>query len=255
MRLTTLGTGTISLTADRVRAGHLVEAGDVRLLLDVGSGITHRLAGTGVDWWGITHVALTHFHADHYGDLPTLLFAWRYARLPGRDQPLAVIGPVGTRLLLDRLAEAFGEWVTAPGFPLTVHEIASGEAIELGSGVRLSARQVPHTAESVAYSVEHEGVRLVYTGDTGVDDSLGPWAAGCDLLLAECSLPERLAIPTHLTPERCGDLAAVARPGRFVLTHFYPPVLDEDITAIVGTKYGGPVMLAHDGWQIDIEDG
>ena len=58
MRLTTLGTGTIALTVERARAGYLVEADDVRLLLDCGSGVVQRLAA--YDWWGITHVALTH---------------------------------------------------------------------------------------------------------------------------------------------------------------------------------------------------
>lgn len=254
MRLTTLGTGTISLTGDRVRAGYLVEAGGVRLLLDAGSGVAQRLAASDRDWWGITHVAITHFHADHVADLPTLIFAWKYARLPGRTEPLVVLGPPGIRGLMDRLAAAFGEWVTAPGFPLTVREVVVGEALELAPGVRLEARTVPHTPESVAYSVEHGGARLVYTGDTGADAGLGEWAAGCDVLLAECSLPQRMAVPGHLTPESCGELAAAANPRHLVLTHFYPPVLDEDIPAIVGARYAGPVTLAHDGWHMDIED-
>lgn len=254
MRLTTLGTGTISLVGDRVRAGYLVEAPGVRLLLDAGSGVAQRLAESGRDWWGITHVALTHFHADHVADLPTLLFAWKHARLPGREQPLVILGPPGTRDLLDRLARAFGEWVTAPGFPLSITEILPETPIELAPGVRLRTRPVPHTAESVAYSVEHGGRRLVYTGDTGADAGLADWAAGCDILLMECSLPTRMAVAGHLTPESCGELAAAARPKRLVLTHFYPPVLDEDIPAIVGTTYDGPVTLAHDGWHMELED-
>ena len=255
MRLTTLGTGTVSLTPGRACAGHLVEAGDVRLLLDCGSGVVHRMAEAGVDWMGVTHVALTHFHPDHFADLPTLLFAWKYGRIPARSAPVEIIGPAGTGGLLGRLAHAFGEWVTAPGFPITVREITPGDLVELGGGVRLGARGVPHTVESVAYSVEHGSRRIVYTGDTGVDDGLGTWAAGCDVLLCECSLPHAMAIPAHLTPEACADLAAAAGPRHLALTHFYPPVLDVDIRAIVGAKYEGPVTLAHDGWHIDIEDG
>src|SRR5688500_4403648 len=140
MRLTTLGTGTIALTVERARAGHLVEADEVRLLLDCGSGVVQRLAA--YDWWGITHVALSHFHADHIGDLPTLIFAWRHARLPGRSQPLEIIGPPGTVGLIARMASAFGEWVTSPGFPLSIRELPSGEALELGADVRLEARKV-----------------------------------------------------------------------------------------------------------------
>lgn len=250
MRLTTLGTGTIALTVERARAGYLVEADDVRLLLDCGSGVVQRLAA--YDWWGITHVALTHFHADHIGDLPTLLFAWRHARLPGRSQPLEIIGPPGTVGLIAGMATAFGEWVTSPGFPLSIRELPPGAALELGSGVGLEARKVPHTDESVAYSIARGGRRIVYTGDTGFDEGLGAWAAGADILLCECSLPDAMAIPTHLTPHECGALAAIAAPGQLVLTHFYPPVERVDIRAEVGQRFSGQVVLATDGWSREI---
>ena len=90
MRFTTLGTGTISLSPTRSCAGYLAETNGLRLLIDCGSGITRRLAELGTDWQTITHVALTHFHIDHHGDLPTLIFAWKYgipaaADRAGRD--------------------------------------------------------------------------------------------------------------------------------------------------------------------------
>jgi ribonuclease BN (tRNA processing enzyme) len=254
MRLRTLGTGTIALSASRVCAGHLLTAGEVALLLDCGSGVTHRLAEHGVDWMSITHVALTHFHADHFGDLPTLIFAWKYGALPARSAPVQVLGPVGTVALLERLAAAFGPWVTTPGFPLEVREIAPDATIELGDGVRLTARRVPHTEESVAYSVERGGRRVVYTGDTGFDAALGEWARECDVLLCECSLPATMAIPQHLTPEQAGALAAIAAPRLLALTHLYPPVEQVDIRAAVAERFTGPLAIADDGWETEIEE-
>ena len=254
MRLTTLGTGTISLLPGRACAGHHVAAAGVSLLLDAGSGVAHRLSRCGIDWMGITHVALTHFHADHIAELPTLMFAWKYGTLPGRSAPLTILGPAGTAALVARMADAFGDWMRDPGFPVEIRELAPGAAADLGDGVRLAARKVPHTEESVAYSVERGTHRIVYTGDTGFDATLGEWAAGCDLLLSECSLPAAMAMPIHLTPEQCGELAAIAHPGYLALTHFYPPVEQVDIRAVVGARWGGPLTLATDGWSIDIED-
>jgi ribonuclease BN (tRNA processing enzyme) len=253
MRLVTIGTGTVSLTPGRGCASHIVEAGGTRLLLDCGSGAAHRMAERGLDWWGITHLVVTHFHADHIGDIPTLIFAWKYGRLPARSVPLEVIGPAGTAALFERLAAAFGEWVTAPGFPLTIREIAPDEALALDGGVTLSARKVPHTDESVAYSVSAGGRRVVYTGDTGFDPSLGEWAGGADVLLCECSLPEHMAIPAHLTPEQCGELARIAVPGVLALTHLYPPVEEVDVRGIVGARFQGTTVVAHDGWSIELE--
>src|SRR4051794_12426476 len=194
MRFTALGTGTVSLSPTRSCAGYLVEADGLRLLIDCGSGITRRLAEHG-GWQTISHVALTHFHIDHHGDLPTLIFAWKYGYLPPRSESLEIIGPIGTAALLARLAAAYGDWMLSPGFPLAIREITPDNAFELPGEVRLRCHKVPHTPESVAYSFEHTGRRIVYTGDTGPSSELGEWARGCDLLVCECSLPTEMGIP------------------------------------------------------------
>ncbi|HET7586376.1 MAG TPA: ribonuclease Z [Gemmatimonadaceae bacterium] len=250
MRLTTVGTGTAAPSPTRVNAGHLVETHGVRILFDCGSGVAHRMAALAVDWPTITHVAITHFHADHVSDLPTLFFAWRWGTLPPRSAPLELLGPPGTDALLARLEDALGP-VRDLGFHVGVRELTPGTAAELADGVHLEARPVPHTAESIAYSLHDGERRIVYTGDTGYDPALGDWARGTDVLLAECSLPESMAIPTHLTPLQCARLAAIADPGHLVLTHFYPPVEREDVPAVIAREFGGPVTLAHDGWTTD----
>lgn len=251
MRLTTIGTGTAAPHPQRVAAAHLVEAGSVSLLLDCGAGAVQRMAWLGLRWQDITHVALTHFHADHVSDLVMLIMGWRWGQLPARSAPLTLYGPVGTGELLERLAALYGAWMLAPGFPLTVREIAPGELIRLPDDVTLSATPVPHTAESVAYSVVQGATRIVYTGDTGYDEALADWATGCTLLLAECSLPDDMAIREHLTPRQVGAVAARAQAHRLVLTHFYPPVETVDILGEVAETYAGPVVLATDGFSIE----
>ncbi len=251
MRLTTIGTGTAAPHATRVAAAHLVETGDVRLLLDCGGGAVHRMAALGVEWSTITHVAITHFHADHIADLPMLLMGWQWGQLPARSEPAMLIGPVGTIALLERMAAVYGAWMLAPGFPLSIVEITPDVPITLAEGVALRAQPVPHTLESIAYSISDGKTNLVYTGDTGDDEALALWATGCDLLLAECSLPDAMAIREHLTPRQVGALASRAQAKRLVLTHFYPPVEMIDIIAAVAECYAGPTVLATDGWFIE----
>lgn len=251
MKLTTIGTGTAAPHPTRVAAAHLVEVGAVSLLLDCGSGAVHRMASLGVRWPDITHVAITHFHADHIADLVILLMGWRWGQLPPRAEPVTLYGPAGTGELMERLSVIYGAWMLAPGFPFTVREIAVDEVVRLAEDIELSVCPVPHTLESVAYSIRAGGQRLVYTGDTGYDEGLSTWARGCDVLLAECSLPDAMAIPTHLTPRQVGALAALAHAKRLVLTHFYPPVESVDIAAEVAERYTGPVVVATDGWFIE----
>ncbi len=252
MRLTTVGTGTVAPHPTRVCAGHLIESPDAVLLLDCGSGVVHRLAALALPWTRISHVAITHFHGDHIADLAMLCYAFKYGQLPPRSEPLQVIGPPGMRDLMDRLALVFGTWLHAPGYLLEVIELEGEDALPIGTELRLSSRKVPHTPQSVAYSITEGTRRIVYTGDTGFDASLGEWAAGSDVLLTECSLPEAMAIPSHLTPTQAGELAAIAHPGLLVLSHFYSPVEAVDITALVAAQFGGSVVLATDGWSIDL---
>lgn len=252
MRLTTIGTGTAAPHAQRAQSGALVEVGTVRLLIDCGSAVVLRMAELGLSWQTLTHVANTHFHADHTTDFATLIYAWRYGQLPPRAAPAHLIGPPGFEALLGAMKAAFGQDLLDAPPPITVTELGPGGSLALAEGVFLQSLKVPHTPESVAYSVSGDGQRLVVSGDTGFDRALGVWAEGCDVLLCECSLPDALALPTHLTPRQCGALAAIAQPKRLVLTHFYPPVEAENIAEQVAEQFAGPLFLAHDGWSLDL---
>ena len=176
-----------------------------------------------------------------------LLIALKWGIEPSRAAPLEVLGPVGLRTRLTLLAGAMGDWVLDPGYPLHVHELGPGQTCELGTGTTLHTCKTPHTDESLAYAVRDGRSHLVYTGDTGPDEALARWASGCDLLLAECSLPEERAIEIHLTPAQAGELARAAGAGQLVLTHFYPPIEGTDPAGAAARVFGGAVVEARDG--------
>lgn len=252
MELVTLGTGTVAPSATRTAACHFVTRGDLRVLIDCGAGSLHRLAEHDVPWTRISHVVLSHFHPDHFGELPLLVYALKYTAVPARTEPLVVLGPPGVVRLIKALALGFGEWLLDPGYPLAVLDVNPREPFPLNADVTLELCPVPHTPESVAISITAPEGRLVYTGDTGPSTDLGAWAQGCDVLLSECSLPASMAIDIHLTPEQAGDLANQARAKRLVLTHFYPPVETSDPAALAARRFGGPVTAARDGARFTI---
>ncbi|MBL8960667.1 MAG: ribonuclease Z [Gemmatimonadetes bacterium] len=255
MRLTTIGTGTAAPHPHRVQSGTLVEAGNLRVLVDCGSGVLWRMAQLGLDWGGITHVVLTHFHADHTADLVAFLTAWRYGQLPPRTEPVTVIGPVGTAAFVDRIAAAFAPGLAGfvPGFQ--VLDRVPHDPLVLPGDVSLECCPVPHTPESVAWSLTHGGRRITCSGDQGPSDHFADWAAGSDLLLLECSLPAALDVPIHLTPDLCAEVAARANPGTLWLNHFYPPVEPLDIEGIIGARWSGSVTRATDGASISLAPG
>ncbi len=252
MELITVGTGSVAPSAKRSSACHFVQRGNVRMLLDCGPGTLHRLAKLKLPWPDTTHIALTHFHPDHFADVPMLVYALKHTTVPARREPLVVLGPRGVVRLFRALAEGYGDWLLDPGFPILIMDVQPGEPFPIDAELSLESFPVPHTEESVALGLTAPEGRLVYTGDTGPSAELARWAKGCDLLLAECSLPESMANDIHLTPERAGDLAKAAAARRLVLTHFYPPVENTDPAKIAAGRFGGPVTAAADGDRFTI---
>jgi ribonuclease BN (tRNA processing enzyme) len=247
MELVTVGTGTVAPSATRTAPCHWVSRGPLKILLDCGAGALHRLAEFGLPWHQVTHVVLSHFHPDHWGELPMLVYALKHTTAPPRRESLVILGPPGVVRLLRTLADGYGSWLLDPGFPIGILDVQVGEPFPLDAETSLETFPVPHTPESVALSLTAPEGRLVYTGDTGFSSDLARWAKGADLLLAECSLPGDMAMDIHLTPEQAGELAREAGVRRLVLTHFYPPVETSDPARAARARFAGPVAAARDG--------
>lgn len=265
MNLTILGSGTVVPDPDSTCAAYHLEAGALSILLDCGPGAVHRMARFGVDWTGLTHILLSHFHTDHIGDLPGLFFAFRHASRE-RTLPLTVLGPVGTRERLSRMASAFDGSILDPGFPLEIRELAGDESLDLDADTRLHAIRTPHTENSIGYRIETPDASFGYTGDTGYPGAtgdlhegagtpsgpaLGRFFRGVDILLAECSLPDSDSVPMHLTPTTAAALARAAAPKTLVLSHIYPILSRDALPARVrDAGWTGRLVIARDGVRV-----
>jgi ribonuclease BN (tRNA processing enzyme) len=253
VELTIIGSGTAVPHPERVSAAHHISAGAVSLLLDCGPGAVHRMAAIGVAWSELTHIAVSHFHTDHIGDLPMLLFALKYGLAAPREEELVLLLPRGGRALVERLASAFGDYILDPGFPLRIQELESGEHVDLGDGVSLAARRTPHTEHSLAYRVIGPGGSIGYTGDTGPDPEQAAFFQGVDVLVAECSLPDEFAMDVHLTPSQVAALAQGAQPGHLILTHIYPQLERLDVAGLVRAGgWQGRTTVARDGLRVPV---
>ena len=251
-RFTVIGCGTVVPEGATGGSSYLLEAGSVAALLDCGPGTVRTLASLRIDWAGITDILLTHFHTDHVGGLPGLLFSLTHGLLPGRRvEPLTVWGPPGTRSMFDHLAAALGGYIVDPGFPLEIVEIEPGRSRTLGQGLEVETISTPHTEESMAFRLESAGRSLVYSGDTGPAVDLGSFAAGSSLFVCECSLPDDLVGDNHLSPRTTARFASEAATELLLLTHVYPQFRDTaDVVSLVRSAgFTGRTELAAEGWS------
>jgi ribonuclease BN (tRNA processing enzyme) len=249
MNVTILGSGTLLPHHDRASAGHCVQTEGATILLDCGAGSVRTLHRSGIPWQDVTHVALSHFHTDHFGDLPPLLFALRHAVGEERVEPLRLLGPPGLSSLLEALEAAYGDYVVDPGFPVIPEEIArEGSWSDPQGRFRLLTHPTPHTDESMAYRVESgEGV-MGYTGDTGPSDGVAAFLAGTGLLVAECAIPDPPDFDTHLSPGGLAGMAGTAAPDLLVTTHAAPPLDPESVPELIRRAgYEGRTVAGRDG--------
>lgn len=251
MRLTVLGSGTCVPSGKRASAGYFVETGSVKLRLDCGAGTLHAMARFGLPWEDLTHQVVSHFHVDHVGELPALLFAFRHGRRAPRTAPLVLVGPAGLRPLVEGLEAAFGRPLLEQEFPVEIRELSPGESLSLDRGGRLAVAKTPHTAESLAIRIDDaEGKSLGYTGDTAPSPELAHFFRGVDVLVAECSfLEDRRGLP-HLAADDAATLAAAAGAQRLVATHSYFDPARERLAERLARRFAGEVFVAEDGLTV-----
>ena len=116
----------------------------------------------------------------------------------------------------------------------------------------LSTIKTGHTENSLAFRLDSKGKSMVYSGDTDYFDSLIDFARDCDVLLIECSLPDRLKRKGHLTPSDVIRISNLVNPGILVLTHMYPVCDTENIYEQIDKETGSQVILGEDFLKLSI---
>jgi len=282
-RVTLLGTGSPQPRMDRFGPATLVEAGDKILLFDVGRGAATRLVQLGVSLGEIDAVFLTHFHHDHLIGLDDI---WMTGWLPpygGRQSPMQVWGPTGTRNLLSGLQKTFelntGVRIADQGLPLegvefTAHEFAEDSVVYESAGVTVTAFAVDHgelIKPAYGYRVDYGGRAVVISGDTRFDRNLIAAAKGADLLIHEVVLVSdellktseaiRIITAHHTMPEEAGIVFDEVNPKLAVYTHLVSlgsaeiaaePL--ENLLPRTRMNYGGPLVIGEDLMRFEIGD-
>jgi ribonuclease Z len=279
MKAWILGSGVPTPSRTRVSSGYLIEADGEYLVFDHGFGAFQRLLELGIDLGKISHLFFTHLHYDHMGDFARLVLT-RWDQGGGLVKDLKVYGPPPLARIAERLfAEdgAFGPDITArtrdpASLDLyrlrggvgerarpapAIREIGANETIESGSW-RVQTTEVRHFTPLLtcyAYRITHGGRSIVYSGDTGPNDTLVALAKDCDVLIHMCHYISGTAASAGFAASATGhkELAQIARDcgaKSLVLTHITQqidqPGVRERVIAEIAEIYRGTIILGSD---------
>jgi len=249
MEVTFLGTGSAMPTGDRMQTGLLVTHDDRRLLVDCGSGVLHRLAATNAGYEGVSTVLLTHLHLDHVADLLPLL----KARWLAGEEHLEVVGPVGTKGLVDGLLSVHG--YLDGRVDLQVREIVASETVSVG-GFSIESRETQHSIDGLAYrfAVDGDDAEFAFSGDTEAFAGMARFVEGCRVVAHDCSFPDSVDVDGHPTPSQLGDTFADSGVEHLYLTHLYPHTEGnhEEMCATIAESFDGEVHIARDGLRVSV---
>ncbi|RCU45933.1 MBL fold metallo-hydrolase [Haloplanus salinus] len=248
MRLTFLGTGSAMPLPDRAQTGLLLERDDRRVLVDCGAGVLGRLAATDPGYEGVSTVLLTHRHLDHVSDLLALV----KARWLAGNGGIEVVGPSGTKALVDDLFDAF-DYLDGR-VDVRVREVGAHDFSV--AGFDASAHETRHSVDGLAYRFEGDGDEgdLTISSDTEAFEGLASFADGSAVFVHDCSFPDDVDVSNHPTPAKLGAALAGHDYGRVYLTHLYPHTegRHEEMLESLERRYDGDVRFARDGLRVEV---
>ncbi|MGF1632104.1 MAG: MBL fold metallo-hydrolase [Kiloniellaceae bacterium] len=275
MEIVFLGTGCPVVSTERYGPAQLILSEGVKLLVDCGSGVTQRLVAAGTPGRDLDALLLTHLHSDHLVDLYQLVVSsWHQ----GRDRPLPVYGPPGTRRYVEGLMAlwepelsqriAHEKRPSTAALQVEVTEMAGGEVLAFG-GLEVQVVEVDHkpVRHAFGFVFEAAGQKLVLSGDTRRCEALIDAARGADLLVHEVFIHREMPVlpgvrsaetvanvaAYHTLSGEVGRIASEAGVKALALTHFVPPAADrEALLAEVAADFAGPLVLAEDLLRIEL---
>lgn len=243
-----LGSGSCVPRRERSSPANLLKFKNCKYLIDCGSGTLHQLIKAHEDYKELTGVIFSHFHPDHTADFIPLIQALSYTPGYNRQVPLQVIGPEGLKKFTETLLDLYE--FQPRGFGLEIIEMGNTK-INLPDGLSIETIKGNHTDSSIIIKVtSQEQKTVVYSGDTDYDEAIAAFAKNADLLVLECSFPQKIG--KHLTPEEAGRLAQMANPAKLLLTHIYPSIDEFEIKPQSRVKefFMKQVILAQDFTEV-----
>jgi ribonuclease Z len=277
MRVIILGSGMPNPRKSQASASILVELGNGdKFIFDTGSESMANLGALEIPYDWVDKVFITHLHQDHFADLVAL---WIGGWTGGRHGPLRVWGPsgdtpeLGTKACVEGfkasmmwdVTSRMGE-IPSGGGEVEVHEFdytGENHIVFQENDVTVRAWPAVHAIDgAVSYSLEWNGLKFVFAGDTYPNKWFIEYGKDADISIHECfptmdQLVDNykfdpltainVAVHVHTAPSAFGAIMDKTKPRMAVAWHFYNDFDTRyDVYEQIRETYRGPLAMADD---------
>ena len=248
MKVTVLGSSAAYAGPADACSGYLVEHGDAKVLLDCGTGVISSLQDH-VEVGELTHIAISHMHADHFFDLIPLYYAlWRGSEKTRQAKPRLLLPPGGLQVLR-QVGELAGSSFATLENVFAPEEYQPGASHGLG-GVEVEFTPAEHFIPAYAITLRGGSRRVAYSADSRPCPALVRVAQDADLFLCEATIfdsADTAGRQGHMTAHEAAEVAQRAGVDSLVLTHFWPDCDRTRSQDEARSVFSGATEVAHQG--------
>lgn len=220
MNIHFVGTGSGKTSLKRFHSSFLISSSNYNLLVDCGDGISRALLKQKINFNVIDAIVISHFHADHFSALPSLI---TQMKLISRKKELMIFVHLSEKEFLEDFifhSYLFKERMT---FDLNIFPFSEENEIKVNNDFRFTTKKNSHLNKykthdkenklglvSLSFLFEDDRNSCIYTGDVGDENDLYLFNQKVDWFLTET---------THIKNENLLRLLKESATKKLILTH------------------------------------
>lgn len=220
MKIKFLGTSSAQTSLNRFHSSFLISSSNHNLLVDCGDGISKAILKQNIDFNSIDSILISHFHADHYSGLPSLI---TQMKLLSRKNDLTIFVHSSEKIFLEDLI--FHSYLFRERMTFDLNVISFNEENEINADENFSfiSKLNSHLDKykkydqqnklgfaSLSFLFKDDENSVIYSGDIGSENDLYLFNEKVDCFITEI---------THIKIENIFKLLGKIEPAKLILTH------------------------------------
>ena len=223
----------------------VIDSGDSKILLDAGPGVVRQLYRAGLSATDIDLVVITHSHGDHTLGFPYFVFSNSIEKLQGKIRSDSI--PVIALPEVYKGIMGMYTFCYPPGKPRSFsieNWKASSEEMKTFEfkGIKIFTMPVTHAVPTIGVRFDIGQTKFAFSSDTIYDKRMVELAKGCQVLVHEAMMTEKMksmaAKTKHAIAAEAGKVAKEAGVQTLVLCHLYSSFIENaDLLIEEARKY------------------